>query len=137
MRRTIILSGLAIAAAAFLLDQLEYRYAMRAYATETYIIMIGFLFAGLGLWTGLRLARTETSAPFEPNKEAIAYLGVSDREIEVLLHLADGQTNKEIARSLGVSPNTIKTHLSNLYEKLGVQRRTQAIQKAKSLRLIP
>lgn len=110
---------------------------MRAYATEAYIIMIGFLFAGLGLWVGLRIAQKEAPKPFEPNKEAIAYLGVSARELEVLDHLADGLTNKEIARSLNISPNTIKTHLSNLYEKLDVQRRTQAIQKAKSLRLIP
>ena len=137
MRRTIVLCGVAIAAATFGLNQLEYHYVMRAYPTEAYIVLIGFLFAALGLWAGWRLAHRDAPIPFEPNKEAIAYLKVSDREIEVLSLLADGQTNKEMARNLDISPNTIKTHLSNLYTKLEVERRTQAIQKAKSLRLIP
>ena len=137
MRNTVVLCGLAMAVAAFGLNQLEYHYVMRVYPTEAYIVIIGVMFAALGLGVGWQLARKEVASPFTPNKEAINYLKVSKREIEVLSLLADGQTNKEIARNLEISPNTIKTHLSNLYGKLEVERRTQAIQKAKSLRLIP
>jgi ATP/maltotriose-dependent transcriptional regulator MalT len=68
--------------------------------------------------------------------QALGYLGVSDREYEVLTLLADGLSNREIAERLFVSPNTVKTHLAHLYEKLAVSRRTQAISKAKELRLI-
>jgi len=62
---------------------------------------------------------------------------VSDREYDVLKLLAEGQSNQEIADLLFVSANTVKTHLAHLYEKLEVSRRTQAIQKAKALSLIP
>ena len=68
---------------------------------------------------------------------ALKSLGVTEREFAVLELLAAGRSNKEIARDLGVSPNTIKTHILHLFEKLQVQRRTQAIQKARELRLVP
>jgi NarL family two-component system response regulator LiaR len=51
--------------------------------------------------------------------------------------MAKGMTNREIAERLFVSLNTIKTHSSNLFLKLEVNRRTKAIQKAKELHLIP
>ena len=66
----------------------------------------------------------------------LEYLGVSEREYEVLTLLASGRTNKEIADSLFISPNTVKTHLASLYGKLEVSRRTQAIDRARRLRLI-
>jgi two-component system nitrate/nitrite response regulator NarP len=49
------------------------------------------------------------------------------RELEVLADLASGRTNKQIARDLGVSLNTIKFHVRNLFQKLGVNSRSQAI----------
>ena len=64
-------------------------------------------------------------------------LKVTDREYDVLTLLGEGQSNKEIARSLDISPNTVKTHIARLYEKLEVPRRAQAVQKAKELSLIP
>ena len=51
--------------------------------------------------------------------------------------LADGQSNKEIARTLAISPNTVKTHIARLYAKLEVNGRVQAIEAARSLHLIP
>lgn len=85
----------------------------------------------------MRLARRPASATFEKNEAALAALGITQREHAVLELLATGKSNKEIAQKLGVSPNTIKTQVASLYQKLEVQRRTQAVQKARELALIP
>jgi LuxR family maltose regulon positive regulatory protein len=61
---------------------------------------------------------------------------LSDRELDVLRLLADGQTNQEIARTLCVSVNTVKTHLKNVYGKLGVSNRREAAARAKEVGLI-
>jgi DNA-binding CsgD family transcriptional regulator len=55
----------------------------------------------------------------------------------VLHELAAGRTNKEIAARLQVSPNTVKTHVAHLFEKLGASRRTDAIARARELGLLP
>jgi len=77
-----------------------------------------------------------SAAPFEPNTRVRETIGVSDREFEVLTLLAQGRSNKEIARELDVSPNTVKTHVANLYEKLEAKRRTEAILRARELGMI-
>ena len=92
--------------------------------------------------TGVVTAPPETAAPTPtsasaPNTAALASLGLTGQEVKVLERLAAGQSNKEIARSLGLSPNTVKTHIAHLFEKLAVSRRTQAIGKARDLQLIP
>jgi DNA-binding CsgD family transcriptional regulator len=137
MRRTIFIYGAALAIAAFALQQLEYRYFTRAFATEIYIVLIALAFTALGVWAGRRLTRQAPASPFSRNDAALKSLGVTDREYEVLTLLAEGLANKEIARRLDLSPNTIKTHVARLYEKLEVERRTQAVQKARELALIP
>jgi len=137
MKRVIALYALALAAGAFLLQWLQYKFLVRAFSVELYIALIAVAFAGLGVWAGLRLARRPASATFEKNAAAIASLGITTREEQVLALLAAGKANKEIAQALGVSPNTIKTQVASLYQKLEVQRRTQAIQKARDLALIP
>jgi len=137
MKKTIALYALALAAGAFLLSWLEYKYVTRVFAGEIYILLIAIGFTVLGVFTGHRLTRKRAPAHFEKNTAAIAALGISPREYQTLEHLSQGHSNKEIARAMDVSPNTVKTHLAKLYEKLGVQRRTQAIQKAKELALIP
>ena len=137
MKRVIALYALALAAAAFVLQWLQYKFLVRAFSVEIYIGLIAIAFAALGIWVGLRLARRPASATFEKNTAALTSLGITLREQEVLALLAAGQSNKEIAQKLGVSPNTIKTQIASLYQKLEVQRRTQAIQKARELALIP
>lgn len=137
MRRTVILYALALAAGAFLLQWLQYNYLVRAFSTEIYIGVIALAFAALGVWAGMRLTRRPAPATFEKNTAAIASLGITFREQEVLALLAAGKSNKEIAQKLGVSPNTVKTQVASLYQKLEVQRRTQAVQKARELALIP
>jgi DNA-binding CsgD family transcriptional regulator len=137
MGRTILIYGAALAIAAFALQQLEYRYLTRAFATEFYVVLIALGFTALGIWAGRRLTAAAPAAPFARNDAALKSLGVTDREYEVLSLLAEGLANKEIARALDVSPNTVKTHVARLYEKLGAERRTQAVQKARELALIP
>jgi len=90
----------------------------------------------LGAWLALRLRGPRIPETFEINRLAQQSLGLSERELEVLSLIAAGQSNKEIARQLGVSPNTVKTHIANLFEKLGAQRRTEAILKARELGVI-
>ena len=138
MRRTIILYALALAAAATALQWLEYRYLARTISTEIYILMLAIGFIGLGAWAGHRLAAKQPRSPaFERNEAAIRSLGLTPRECEILNLLALGESNKEMARRLGISPYTVKTHVARVYEKLGVQRRVRAIEKARLLALIP
>ncbi|MEI9996688.1 MAG: response regulator transcription factor [Rhizomicrobium sp.] len=137
MWKAIFVYAVLLAAGAFALEWLQYKYVTRVFATEVYVVLIALGFAGLGLWTGYRLTPRGAAARFERNTAALRSLGVTDREYDVLALLATGQSNKEIARSLGVSPNTVKSHILRLFEKLEVQRRTQAIHKARELRLVP
>jgi DNA-binding NarL/FixJ family response regulator len=137
MARSVALYALALAAGAFVLQWLEYKYLTRAFATEIYIILIALAFTGLGIWAGYRLTPKSAAAPFVRNDAAVRALGLTDRECQILELLASGQANKEIARALDVSPNTVKTHIANLFQKLEVERRTQAIQKARDLKILP
>ena len=137
MRRTAIIYGLALACGAFALHWLENQYAVRLFSTEIYIVVLAALFTGLGIWLGARLRNEPRSATFEKNERAIETLGLTGKELEVLALLADGGSNREIAARLYVSTSTVKSHLVHLYRKLDVARRTQAVQKARSLQIIP
>jgi ATP/maltotriose-dependent transcriptional regulator MalT len=120
------------------LQWLQYRMLVREHPGEIYLALFGIAFLTLGVWVGARLfRRPAANADFIPNTAARASLGISEREYEVLQHLAAGRSNKEIAAELTVSPNTVKTHVARLYEKLEAARRTEAIQKARELGLIP
>jgi len=136
MARPIILYGIALAAAAFLLEWLNYKHVVHRWSTEFYIACIAILCVALGIWVGNRLTAKPRTA-FVRNEAAIAALIPSARECEVLEMLAAGHANKVIARRLAISPNTVKTHVARVYEKLEVASRTQAIQKARSLDILP
>jgi DNA-binding CsgD family transcriptional regulator len=138
MARTIFLYALALAGAAAALEWLEYRYLAHAFSAEIYVVSIAAGSIALGIWAGTRLTpRRAAGEPFARNEAAIRSLGLSPREVEIVEALAGGESNKEMARRLGISPNTVKTHIARIYDKLGVQRRVQAIEKARSLALIP
>lgn len=137
MKRIIFAYALALAVGATFLSWLEYKYVTRVFTGEIYLLIVAAGFAALGGWAGWRLTKREPQSGFVKNEAAIKSLGVSPREYETLELLAAGLSNKEIARKLGVSPNTVKTHLARLYEKLGAARRTEAVGKARSLSLIP
>jgi DNA-binding CsgD family transcriptional regulator len=136
MTRTVIPYALALVAAVGALKWLDYRYAVRAFSTEVYIGLLALGFISLGLWAGRLLTPGPPKPGFERNEAAIRALGLTARECEILALLASGQSNKELARQLGISPNTVKTHLARLFEKLEVQKRIQAIEKARELALI-
>jgi DNA-binding CsgD family transcriptional regulator len=137
MWRTILPYALALVVAAVALESLKFRYATRMVSTELYVFLLALGFIGLGLWAGHKLTPRPAGPGFKRNDAAIRSLGLTPRECEILERLAVGESNKEMARSLGISPNTVKTHLARLYEKLEVERRVQAIEKARSLSLIP
>lgn len=142
MKRTILLYGVALAALIFLLKFLEYQLVVRELSMEFYIGILALFFTVLGAWVGFKLTtkkvvRVQVGPEFVLNEPELHRLGISKRELEVLELLAQGLTNQQIADKLFVSLNTIKTHTSNLFIKLEVSRRTQAIQRGKELRLIP
>ena len=137
MLKTILIYGALLAVGAFGLQWLQYRYLVHAYPHEAYLGLIALLFLIAGVWIGARVFRRAShSAPFEANTRVQQTLGISERELQVLRLLADGRSNKEIASSLDVSPNTVKTHVARLFEKLEVRRRTEAILRARELGML-
>ena len=140
MRRTIIIYGLAMAVLIGLLKVVEYRFFVRDIPLEFYIGLIAVMFTALGIWAGLRLTRPRiVHAPLEFQLDAanVERLGITKRELEVLELISHGLSNQEIADRLFVSTSTVKTHASRLFSKLDASRRTQALQRAKELRIIP
>lgn len=137
MARSVLTYALALAIAAAALQWLQYRYFVHAFPTELYIGLLAAAFVALGVWVGRQLTPRAPREGFHRNEAAVRSLGLTRRECEVLALLASGGSIKEMARALGVSPNTVKTHVAKVYEKLEVQRRMQAVEKARWLALIP
>lgn len=137
MWRTILVFGAILAVAAAVLQWVEFQLFARTHPGELYIALLAVAFMGLGVWAGLRLAGRRPPASFEPNTAVQKTLGISEREKEVLELLAAGRSNKEIANTLDVSANTVKTHVANLYGKLEVKRRTEAVLRARELGMLP
>ena len=142
MKKSVLLYGLLLAAIIILLRILEYRFFIRDLSFEIYLGIVALIFTGIGIWSGLKLVNKKTDqSPSEnpkilPDSKMIKRLGISGREYEVLNLMAKGLSNQEIANKLYVSLPTIKTHSSNLYSKLDVQRRTQAVEKARNLKIL-
>lgn len=137
MIRTIAVYGAALAVGAFALQWLELSYLARTYPAEIYFGILALVFLVLGVAVGARMfGRRPTGEGFKRNEQVIATLGISPRELEVLELLAAGRSNREIASGLGVSPNTVKTHVARLLEKLEAPRRTQAISRARELGIL-
>jgi len=136
MLRTILVYGAILAAGTFTLEWLQFRFLVRTHGFEAYVALVAVAFLGVGVWLGAKLFRPAPAATFDANPRVQATLGISERELEVLKLLAAGGSNKEIAKRLDVSPNTIKTHVTKLFAKLQARRRTEAIQRARQLGVI-
>lgn len=152
MKRHVLIFGLVGGALVCLLRLIEYRYLILEHSIEIYGGLIALTFAVLGIWLGVRLTArrrevivrevpvpVETPAPGEPfvvNERKREELGITPRELEILGLVAQGLSNREIAGKLFVSENTVKTHCSRAFEKLGARRRTQAVQLGKEMGLL-
>jgi DNA-binding NarL/FixJ family response regulator len=135
--KSIFLYGGALASLLFLLKWLEWRFIVFDHAIEVYSGAIALLFTGIGIWLALKLTRPRAMTVTTPDPTPTGKnLGLSARELQVLQLMAEGLSNQEIAGRLFVSLNTVKTHSSRIFEKLDVRRRTQAVDKARRLKLI-
>ena len=146
MRRHILLFGVVGGVLIVVLKVTEYRFLVVEHSLEIYGGIVAATFAAVGIWLGLKLTRKEVvikevpvpaDGPFTVNTGKLEELSITARELEVLQLIAGGLSNREIAEKLFVSENTVKTHSSRVFDKLGAKRRTQAVQVAKEFGLIP
>lgn len=145
-----IIYSISLAFLLFLLKWLELRFIIFDHSFEIYIGFIAVIFTALGIWLALKLSKPKiktvvvekevyvnSNENFVLNTSLVSQLELSKRELEILGLMAQGLSNQEIAGKIFVSLSTVKTHIQNLFEKLDVKRRTQAVEKGKRLNLIP
>jgi DNA-binding CsgD family transcriptional regulator len=155
MKRHVVIYGLCAGVLITALKLVEYRFLVVEHSLEIYGGVIAAVFAGIGIWLGVKLMGTKqtivvrevrevpvpvpviATQPFTLNEKKADELRLTPRELEILALIASGMSNREIAGKLFVSENTVKTHSSHLFDKLGVKRRTQAVQTGKEFGLIP
>ena len=143
--------GLAAGVLIAILQVVEYRYLVLERSMEIYGALVAVLFATAGIWLGRRITRPRdriviqevqvpvpaSTEPFRVDDRKRDELGMTPRELEILQLIAEGLSNKEIAERSFISENTVKTHSSRVFDKLGVKRRVQAVQRGRELGLIP
>ena len=148
MKRHVLIYGVVGGVLITVLQWTQYRFLVIEHSIEIYGGLIAATFAVLGIWLGLRLTGTRpkivvkevpvlAGALFVPNQKKREDLGLTPREFEILELIAQGMSNREIAGKLYVSENTVKTHSSRVFDKLGAKRRTQAVQLGKEFGLLP
>lgn len=146
MKKAILLYGLCGGLLIAALKFAEYRFLVVEHSIEIYGGIVAAVFAAVGIRLGQTLTRRDivvvtervpSDGPFVRNEARIAELGITPRELEILEQIASGKSTKEIAAALFVSENTVKTHTSRVFDKLGATRRTQAVQAGRENGLIP
>jgi NarL family two-component system response regulator LiaR len=158
MKRHVLIFGVVGGLLIVTLQYTEYRFVVIEHSVELYGALVAGIFSAFGIWLGLRITRRReivremvvvrevpAHAPanargaeaFAPNTVQQQNLGITARELEILALVARGLSNREIAAQLFVSENTVKTHCSRAFDKLGAARRTQAVQRGKELGLLP
>jgi DNA-binding CsgD family transcriptional regulator len=137
MWKRAVFYGALLAAGTLALQWLDYQRLARAHSDGIYLFLIAVAFLALGVYLGARVIGASKPTAFDGNPQARAALRISPAELTVLQEIAAGRSNKEIAARLNVSPNTVKTHAARLFEKLGARRRTDAINKARALGIVP
>ena len=136
MKKTIFAFSSLIIALLFLFKLSKYSYLSGNLNIELLISIVALVFFCIGIYINKKTATGLTIPLKTGNTGKLDELGISNREYEVLQHVVQGFSNKEIGEKLHLSESTIKTHDSNLFVKLDAKRRTQAIQKAKELKII-
>jgi two-component system, NarL family, response regulator LiaR len=147
MRKQVLIFGLVGGVLVALLQLTEFHFVVLEHSVAVYGVLIAILFAGTGVWLGTRLlapreriVKVEVPVPAAPNliadDTARERLGITRRELEILELVARGLSNREIGETLFVSENTVKTHCSRAFDKLGARRRTEAVQRSKELGLL-
>lgn len=157
MKRHVLIYGVVGGILIVALQWSEYRFVVIEHSIEIYGALVAAIFATLGIWLGLKLTRprerivvkevpvevlvpgpaTVAAVPFVRDERRREELTITPREIEILELIAQGLSNREIAEQLFVSENTVKTHSSRVFDKLGAKRRTQAVQFGKEFGLLP
>jgi DNA-binding CsgD family transcriptional regulator len=137
MWKRIVGYGALLATGTLALQWLDYQRLARMHSGDIYLFLVAAAFLVLGIVLGVRVFAAPAATAFDGNPKAQAALGLSERELEVLRELAAGHSNKEIAAHLHVSPNTVKTHVARLFEKLDAKRRTEAVRRARELGIVP
>lgn len=155
MKRLVLIYGLVGGLLIALLQWAQYRFLVLEHSLEIYGALVAIVFAALGIWLGRKLTRVRhqvvlkevpvpapvaasvPAPPFVANDQKRGDLGITPRELEILSLVAQGLSNREIAGRLFVSENTVKTHCSRAFDKLGARRRTQAVQLSKEFGLLP
>ena len=148
MKRHVLIYGFIGGILITVLKWSEYRFLVIEHSIEIYGGLIAATFAVLGIWLGLKLTKARQTIvvkevpvpagePFAPDERKREDLGITPRELEILELIAQGMSNREIAEKLFVSENTVKTHSSRVFDKLGAKRRTQAVQFGKEFGLLP
>ncbi len=154
MKRHVLILGLVGGILIAILRWSEYQFLVIEHSLEIYGAIVAIIFVVFGIWLGIKLTKprekivlrevlipstSEPAAPatFTLNQVQLDALGITPRELEILTLIAQGLSNREIADRLFVSENTVKTHCSRAFDKLGARRRTQAVQLGKQLGLLP
>ena len=148
MKRHVLIYGLVGGVLIALLQWMQYRFLVLEHSLEIYGGLVAVTFAILGIWLGLKLTRPKetivvkevpvpATQPFVLDDRKREDLGITRRELDILELIAQGLSNREIAEKLFVSENTVKTHSSRVFDKLGAKRRTQAVQLGKEFGLLP
>ena len=138
MQKQVFLYGFLMAICILLLKYFEYSYFIKSFSQEVYIGIIAISFTALGIWLSFQLIKRKQAQEklIQVDQNLKVELNLSSREAEVLEGIAEGLSNKEIGEKLFLSESTIKSHSANLFAKLNVNRRTQAVQKAREMGLL-
>ncbi|MCD2260946.1 response regulator transcription factor [Psychroserpens luteolus] len=137
MKRTIVIFG-TISIVIILLFQVSKFSLMNTQGfSDVFLIISGILFIALGYFiTKLFYARKHTNSIQEIDIKRIKELNISKQELKVLGLMSDGLSNNEIAETLFITENTVKSHVSKILSKLNAKRRTEAVKIGRDLNII-
>jgi DNA-binding CsgD family transcriptional regulator len=147
MKQVVIGFGILIIALLTLFQLARFQSFRSGFHIEIWIAVFSVVFFVIGIILSRKVFKPKAqviekeifrnvSKPFEADTEQLAKLGISKREYEILQLINDGLSNQQIADKLFVSENTVKKHVSNLFFKMDVERRTEAIKKAKNIKIL-